>query len=428
MLSFIAFAVVALGQTQPIDHSLASRYFAEAKWLAEDEGGRLWGVSLYGPMLFVDPRTRTVVANEPDKEGKLRQVGSIWTGTLPENIIIANTGVDWAGVRWAMFMWPTQRSFTSERYRLLVHENFHRIQPQIKLDVSSGANNHLDTEQGRTWLRIECAALATALKSKNADERKQAISDALQFRVFRHSLFPEAATAERLMELNEGLAEYTGIKVRGTFPQETRWHLGERLQGIAARRPTFAYSFAYETGPAYGLLLDLYKENWTKSVTRETDLARDLAIAVGNSYPEPDRDTALESAARYNGDSILAEEAERAAKKAAATADFKARLVDGPVLVLPLENPNFGFDPNTVTPLDPLGTVYPSLVMNADWGKITVEETGILMMKDFRTAHVAAPTRGRLEGPGWKLELKPGWSVAPGTRKGDFTLKKSKPQ
>jgi hypothetical protein len=35
-----------------------------------------------------------------------------------------------------------------------------------------------------------------------------------------------------------------------------------------------------------------------------------------------------------------------------------------------------------------------------------------------------APTAGATKGDGWDLELKPGWELVPGERKGDVTLLK----
>jgi len=47
----------------PIDTRLAERYFREAKEIAADDAGTLWGVSLDGPIVFVDPDSRAFVAN-----------------------------------------------------------------------------------------------------------------------------------------------------------------------------------------------------------------------------------------------------------------------------------------------------------------------------------------------------------------------------
>ena len=55
----------------PIDSALARRHFQQASALTARDGGRLWGRSLAGPILFVDPATRTVLADSPDLEGLL---------------------------------------------------------------------------------------------------------------------------------------------------------------------------------------------------------------------------------------------------------------------------------------------------------------------------------------------------------------------
>src|SRR5208283_795581 len=101
-------AVLLLGSASaqsPIDLQLAARYFQEAKWASDDDGGKLWGRRLYGPMLFADPQTRSVVANQGDKDGKLHRERGLWVGTLPKEVGIANTAIDWAGVKWTMVMW-----------------------------------------------------------------------------------------------------------------------------------------------------------------------------------------------------------------------------------------------------------------------------------------------------------------------------------
>src|SRR5215207_8984460 len=73
----------------------AGRYFAEARALCALDGGRLWGRSLCGPMMFADPSTRAVIASEPDGEGLLKRSGEVYVGALPANVNIANTAVEW---------------------------------------------------------------------------------------------------------------------------------------------------------------------------------------------------------------------------------------------------------------------------------------------------------------------------------------------
>ena len=99
----------ALAQNSPIETALASQYFQEAQALCNRDNGKLWGVSLCAPMFFVDRKTRTVVANQADKEGNLTKNGNIFVGQLPANVNIANTATEWAGVKWTMIIFPLPR-------------------------------------------------------------------------------------------------------------------------------------------------------------------------------------------------------------------------------------------------------------------------------------------------------------------------------
>jgi hypothetical protein len=73
----------AADMTSPIDLSEAKTRFGEAKQLTKVDHGQLWGKSLDGPMLFVDPRTRFVVGNQPDAEGVLKPAAGVFIGNLP---------------------------------------------------------------------------------------------------------------------------------------------------------------------------------------------------------------------------------------------------------------------------------------------------------------------------------------------------------
>ncbi len=83
-------------QSSAIDTPRAARYFQEAQALCSRDKGKLWGVSLCAPMLFVDRATRRVVANQADKEGVLTKDGNVFAGQLPAKANIANTAVEWA--------------------------------------------------------------------------------------------------------------------------------------------------------------------------------------------------------------------------------------------------------------------------------------------------------------------------------------------
>jgi hypothetical protein len=85
----------------------------------------------------------------------------------------------------------------------MAHEMWHRVQNDIGFPASGAANDHLDSRDGRVWLQLEWRALAKAL-SVRGEQRRRAIADALLFRAYRRTIFPNAAAQEREMEMHEG--------------------------------------------------------------------------------------------------------------------------------------------------------------------------------------------------------------------------------
>ncbi|MGH7937358.1 MAG: hypothetical protein ACREFG_02530 [Chthoniobacterales bacterium] len=180
-----------------IDRDAAVATFREAKAISDRDAGKLWGHTLYGPVLLVDPNDSSVVANQADSAGTLKATGPIFTGTLPASVIIANTPTEWEGTRWTQLLWPLPTE-TAKRHVLLAHELFHRIQPGLKLTRPEVSNKHLDTMEGRCLMQLEWRALAEALRAPNPVDRRTAIADALLFRNERYRLFDQAATDENL--------------------------------------------------------------------------------------------------------------------------------------------------------------------------------------------------------------------------------------
>jgi hypothetical protein len=408
-------------QDAGIDPARARRYFQEARWAAEDEGGRMWGRSLYGPMLFFDPATGTVVANQADKASRLQAQDGVFRGAVAKDFAGANTALDWAGVRWTVVLWPLPEA-TVDRLRLILHECWHRLQADLGLPALAQNNEHLGTRDGRIWLLLEYRALSRALPAWGK-ERKQALEDALAFRAYRRSLFPGAATEEDRMEMNEGLAEYTGINACGFCNNEARYYMAGRLK-LAELKPALSYAFAYETGPAYGLMLDMQSKTWRQELTPDASLSALLARVAHVAPGEPTLADVTARADRYDGEALIAAETAAAARRETQAARYRRELVDGPLLVAPLVKRSFTFDPNEVVPLAGKGTVYIGCKFIEEWGVLTVDGAA-LADKAMSSVSVPAPaSAGDLRGPSWTLQLNAGWKLVPGKRKGDFTIRK----
>src|ERR1051325_10802091 len=359
LLFTLLFDVQAGSQTvQPIETSLARQYFQEAKSASEADQRHLWNVVLYGPMLFVEPDSRFVVANQAGGKGLLPQEGYVYIGKLPDDVVVGNTATKWAGVTWTMVMWPLPAD-RRERVRLMTHELFHRIQDSIGLAGSNPTNRHLDAQDGRTWLRMEWRALERALYQQGI-ARRQAISDAIYFRRYRRALFPQASADENSLETNEGLAEYTGIKLSSRSEAECFARAGYALNSASSRQ-TFTRSFAYARGPAYGLLLDAARVNWRRGLKAGDDLSTLLQKAMSIKLPALSATEAASRSGRYDGDEVIAAESMRETRRRETLVKYRSRLIEGPVLVLPIGGSfNYTFNPNNVISFEEIGLIYPT--------------------------------------------------------------------
>jgi hypothetical protein len=403
----------------PIDIAQAKAAFAEVEAVSNREGGRLWGKKLYGGLFFVDPETRAVVANEPDPDGVLHAMDGVYVGSLPKEIIVSNAPVEWEGKRWTMLMWPTIPTDVIDRRITFAHESFHRIQPDLGLMAPDSPNLQLDTPEGRLWLQLEWRALAAALIEGPA--QVQAIRDALAFRSHRHELFAGSAKSEASLEIAEGVPEYTGTIAGEPDRDSARWRAIGKLSD-PDQSITFVRSFAYTSGPPYGLLLDERYPRWRTKLSAQSDLSALLA----STLPPHAAVSAEARAPLYGAAAIRIAETERAQKAEIAKARYRARLVEGPTLLLPGGRIAFSFNPSTLVSLGDADTVYPTFHATAEWGTLDVTD-GVLVPTDFSRVTLAAPkdTQGpHLEGPGWTLELAAGWSVVPGAKAGSYTVAK----
>ena len=413
------------GRQVPIELDWAREYFAEGEKAGREGAAGLWGVDLLGPILFVDRETRFVVANQSDDEGLLKPRDGLWSGELPRHLNIANTVVTWAGRRWTMVVWP----LPSDRYtrmKLLFHELFHRVQPELGISSRDVANDHLGTRDGRIWLRLEWRALAEALLRRE-EARLRAVGDALAFRARRHSLYPNARQSERALELNEGLAEYTGLVMSG-LPEEVLADRAAVELGRREQQESYTRSFAYASGPAYGLLLDQSGAEWRRQVNDKTDLAARLAEALGIEVSGAGAESRVAS---YDGARIIAQEESRAKRIERREAELAARLVDGPTLTLPVASSfRYSFDPDAATPLPGRGTVYDAARVTDDWGILEVSSGGVLLVRSGTAiTHVVVPVAlsgpsPPSEGEGWTLQLEEAWRLAPGPRPGSWTMER----
>ncbi len=409
LLPLLGAAMAADAQVQP---QLAQRWFEEATKLCERDAGRLWGVSLCGPLVIFDQRTGTRATSQPEPDGPAPRFPGLVDGP-----------VSWGGQRWfAMPLYMLPENDADLRQQLMLHGLFHRIQPELGFITNDGYNEHLDTLEGRVWIQLEWRALRRAVESSGSD-RAEAIADALAFRRERRRLFPGAADNERRDEIREGLASYTGIAAWASSPANARRAAASALAEVAGSEsppPPLVGNFEAASGPAYGVLLDDLAPAWRRQLRSISDLGDLLASAT--SKPPP-TDLAL-AAARYDGAALRTAEETRDRAQQVRVAELRRRFVDGPVLTMPAGGSGTSDTTGSVG-IPGAGTVFfRNFTLSARWGRLNAND-GVLRSADGTTLSVpvTGPLKGTtLKGDGWSATLDSGWVVRPAARAGSFII------
>ena len=406
LAAFIVTSFIQELPGQANSSSKFSEYFEEVRNTTSAHS-TLWNVDLYGPILLVDPGTRDVFANEKDSSGVLVPELGIFRGKLPNDINVANTSIKWKGKRWAMILLPLSAN-RNERLHLITHELFHRVQPTLGLNTINTDNSHLDKEHGRIYLRMELEALRQAIQSPTLEIASPHIINAMLFRELRHQMHSDADSTENMLELNEGLAEYTGLIMSERSQKETVEHLMKSIRDFQYSK-TFVRSFAYQTIPLYGFLTRKFvREFWNKDITRQTNLTSYFMRSFNVKIPIDIGKYTSKVWFDYNGDQISKEEKKREEENTRLINEMTIKFVKNPHLEIPFENMNVSFDPGNLIPLENYGTVYPKLRITDNWGILTVED-GALLSADWSKVIVTVPEEKKnniVRGKGWTLELR----------------------
>jgi hypothetical protein len=414
-----AFAPPAAAQ---VDLQRAQEFFKEAQALCERDAGRLWGVSICAPMVIGDARTQTFATSQPPPDAP-----------RPKIIGLLNGPIQWGGTWWAAMTWETFVSWPARwRGELAFHESFHIVQLTKGIAAPDRArigpntrseSEHLDTADGRYWLRLEWRALARALRESGAP-RSQAVREALAFRRARHTRYPDYVISEYVNDMNEGLATYTQTVLGAPSETDAIARALELLAG-AEDGESFVRTFSYTSGPAYGLLLDAASPGWPRRMGISDEPAVLLMRVLG---VQPVADAAA-AAARYGGAELREAEEQREQKRQARIAELRRRFVDGPVLVMPGGGGGMS-DSRGAVVIPDVGTIYfHAYRMTGPWGALEADK-GVLVSSDGRTRRLPAPVwrdETTISGDGWTLKVAPGWVIREGARPGDYEVVRRQP-
>lgn len=130
-------------------------------------------------------------------------------------------------------------------------------------------------------------ALRSALLASTRAARVAALRDALEMRLYRRSLFAGAAPEEQSLEIQEGLAESTGIDAGVPAGDRTAFAIDDL--SMVERAESYVREFPYGTGAAYAELLDSAQRDWRKHVSVKSDLALLAANALALPVPAAPR-------------------------------------------------------------------------------------------------------------------------------------------
>jgi hypothetical protein len=392
------------------------RYFKEVE-VASKLNFSIWDRDLYGPLLLVNPFTREAYANFPDSARILKQSGVVFTGKLPMNVSIGNISLQWGGLKWAMVLTPFISENVHDRVDLFSHELFHRIQPELGFtNFNELPNDHLDTKNGRLYLRLELEALKKALNSVRQKEKLDHIQHALSFRLYRYRLFPHAHMTEASVEINEGLASYIGKLARRLEEDEYVTLLNYKIDSFFKQK-NYVKMFAYETVAAYGFLLKPQQPNWHKQIhpkTNFTDFFKQ-SFRIRFDRTSLSEKEIIEMGKGYGIDQLVLFETERADAIERTIALYKKKFFDDPHFTLPFTGKkSISSDSRYMVSIDQLGRVNPSMKIIADWGILEVIDVGGFLPANLDRVIISPPLHSegkKIKGEGWILELNQGYEV-----------------
>jgi hypothetical protein len=385
---------------------IANRYFSELKHICDSDSGKLWGINLYGPFMYVDRQTRRIVANSPDKEGLLKYREGIYTGFFPREKLIGNSATLFGGTIFATAALPA----SEDEYRMktrAIHGLFHCFQEEEGIKPASFNIRSMDEKASRMWQKLEWKALEKAI-STDGEEKKSAIRDALIFRYTIRDLSPRDTHEAVRFENQEGLATFTFTKLTTTSREEFKKRLLELLKRSYSYR-SYARSYGYVNGAFYSTLLYDKGFDFSSLNSDTVDLCMIVKDLYGIELPEICRDVAGSISMNYDVETIYKEEDERLAEIKSSLHKQVSKFTERPVVLLELESPAFDFEPEDIHPLDTLGTLYSSIRVSDNWGKLNVDKVGCLMSPDLRYIRISAKgiktDRNHISGEGWVLLL-----------------------
>ncbi len=412
-------------EIKPTFVSFASEYLKEFRSVCKEESGKLWSTSLCVPMIIVDRESLNSVATNQTPEKNFEEKDGVFVGKYEGPQLYANTSIKWKDQRWSMILWPLPKD-KAERTELLLHEAWHSVQSTLNLPMNSNVLSHLDRYDGRLLIRLEWNALLSALEDEKSQQQRH-IKNALNFRRLRFKKYPKAKNDEAILDFNEGLAAYTGFKIKvGTRLAQVK-DLREKLNGIP-KVLSLTRSASYYTGPLYGALLDEMKPNW-KSDILDAKTPKDFGDLLEMSVEGKPLLENSPNATLYKFQEINTFELKREKNIVAKISKYKAQVAQPKGLRIE-QNPGAMqmFDPRGILIIGEFDYIYTVFETTDSWGTLRVSDgVRVKLVDGKKVLFLSPPTVNNgqnIQGEEWKVELNAGWSTQ--TKNGATVLVKDK--
>ncbi|MDP3001990.1 MAG: hypothetical protein Q8N38_02535, partial [Bacteroidales bacterium] len=227
-------------------------------------------------------------------------------------------------------------------------------------------------------------------------------------------LYHKYSSDENRFETYEGLATFTYTLLCTNSPEEYKTRLFENLDRVYSMQ-SYSRSYGFIHGALYASLLYDKGFDLRKIQTDNFDLGNAVKELYNIELPLICRDVAGSLAVNYDIDAINKEEEQRLSDIRESIHKQISTFTEKPVVFLELESPYFDFEPENIHSLDTLGTLYSSMRISDNWGKLTVDKGGCLVSNNFKFLRITAKgfkaDKNHISGEGWLLILNNDWEL-----------------
>jgi hypothetical protein len=189
-----------------------------------------------------------------------------------------------------------------------------------------------------------------------------------------------------------------------------------------------ANSFAYLTGPAYGVLFDELKVDWLNALRKGETLPEIGSQIINKNIPTDTillKESISKIIVQYKAESLINSETEKFEFQKQHINNYYRKFFESDILILRNNNLQMSFNPQEkLVPVED-GVVYQTMRLTGEWGVAEIKN-GIYRSNDWQIFILSAPTSnttGTIMETDYELMLNKGWEIVE-VKQGKYTLTK----